>query len=106
MELNTAFLNFWVSLQSDGVVQLRVAVCGFSLYGIVSLFGSTQGLVKDFCPNLQVLVFVGIGFIWAMASITVGVTMSARTRLDRLFSQHGTRLALFGITILMLFHII
>ena len=61
---------------------------------------------KDFCPNLQVLVFVGIGFIWAMASITVGVTMSARTRLDRLFSQHGTRLALFGITILMLFHII
>lgn len=47
----------------DGVVQLRVAVCGFSLYGIVSLFGSTQGLVKDFCPNLQVLVFVGIGFI-------------------------------------------
>jgi len=73
---------------------------------MVSLFGSTQGLVKDFCPNLQVLVFVGIGFIWAMASITVGVTMSARTRLDRLFSQHGTRLALFGITILMLFHII
>ena len=56
---------------------MRVAVCGFSLYGIVSLFGSTQGLVKDFCPNLQVLMFVGIGFIWAMA-----LTMVARTRLD------------------------
>ena len=34
-------------------------------------------IVKNFCPNLQVLMFVGIGFIWAMA-----LTMVARTRLD------------------------
>lgn len=94
-------------LLPSAVIQLRVAVCAFALCGIMTLLNNTIDLIKKlkFSVKNQVIVFLSIGIILAITAITLAVTMSARTKLGHLCSQHGTRLGLLGIILLLLFNI-
>lgn len=96
---------FFPFLQPDGVIQIRIAVCGFTIYGIMTPLGSTWELIKDFSDNGKVFVLFCIGLIWTAATVTVPLTMSGRTRVDHVLSNHGTRFVLLGIALHMLFNI-
>jgi hypothetical protein len=86
-------------------MQVRIAVCGFAVYGIMALLSNTWELVKDFSENEKVIVLFCIGLIWTVATVTVPVTMSGRTRADHSLSDHATRFVLLGVTLHMIFNL-
>ena len=89
----------------ESLIQKRITLFGFILFGIASLCPGTLSVITKFNAAYQIAALFFVGSIWTLPSIGVLCTLHGRTWFEHMLSRHTARLGFLGITLCLLVQI-
>lgn len=92
-------------MQPESLIQKRITLFGFILFGIASLCPGTLSVITKFNAAYQIAALFFVGLIWTLPSIGVLCTLHGRTWFEHMLSRHTARLGFLGITLCLLVQI-